>query len=490
MSVKFIRNRREQRSDQIKRDLRSSVDTDVASDQDALGQDQSEVGKSLEVKYEDRIEPQDPQKREDRITPQGPHKYEDTITPQFPHKYEDRIAPEGPHKYEDTITSQGPRKYEDRIAPEGPHKYEDTITSQGPHKYEDRIAPEGPHKYEDTITSQGPHQYEDRIAQQGPHKYEDRITPQGPHKYEDKIAPQGPHKYDKRIAHHVAHTYEDTRTLQVEYDDTTPPQEKTPMLPDSGDEENNLPPWAERWKVPRCDLIMDERVLGSGNFGEVRSGAVMKDGELTRAAIKMLKGHASTSERDDFIDELLTMTSFDHHPNVVSLLGACQHRQVLYVALEYLPRGDLRSYLRTARSQSDSDDDALSSDQLVKFALDVAKGMEHLAKAGVIHRDLAARNILLSEGLTAKVSDFGLSRGEDIYVQTSKRRVPVRWLAIESIRYKRYTTKSDVWSFGILLWEISTIGGTPYPTTKSESVAKKLKGGYRMPKPSNCDDKR
>ncbi|XP_038061244.1 discoidin domain-containing receptor 2-like [Patiria miniata] len=467
MCVKFLRNQREQRSVQIKRDVRLSVETDVASDQDTLGQDQSEVGKSLEVKYEDRIEPQDPQKREDRITPQGTHKYKDTITSQDPHKYEDRITPQGPHKYEDNISEQCSHKYEDRIAPEGPHKYEDTIKSQGPHKYEDRIAPEGPHKYED------------RITQQGPHKYEDRITPQGPQNYEDKIAPQGPHKYEKRISKHVAHTYEDTSNLQ----------EKTPMLPDSGDGENILPPWAERWKVPRCDLIMDERVLGCGNFGEVRSGGVMKDGELTRAAIKMLKGHASTSERDDFINELHTLTSFDHHPNVVLLLGACQHRQVLYVALEYLPRGDLRSYLRTVRSQSDSDEDALSSDQLVKFALDVAKGMEHLAKAGVIHRDLAARNILLSEGLTAKVSDFGLSRGEDIYVQTSKRRFPVRWLAIESIRYKRYTTNSDVWSFGILLWEISTIGGTPYPTTKSESLARKLKGGYRMPKPSNCDDK-
>ncbi|XP_038061564.1 fibroblast growth factor receptor 2-like [Patiria miniata] len=298
-------------------------------------------------------------------------------------------------------------------------------------------------KYEDRIAPKGPHKYKDRIAPQGSHKYEDNIAPQGPHTYEIKISPQDPHNYEYNISQQVAHQYEDTSSPQVEYDDTIPPQEETPMLPD-GDDDNNLPPWAEGWKVPRCDLIMDERVLGRGNFGEVRSGAVMKDGELTRAAIKMLKGHASTSEKDDFIDELRTMTSFGHHPNVVSLLGACQHRQVLYVALEYLPRGDLRSYLRTARSQSDSDEDALSSDQLVKFALDVAKGMEHLAKAGVIHRDLAARNILLSEGLTAKVSDFGLSRGEDIYVQTSKRRVPVRWLAVESTRYKRYTTKSDV----------------------------------------------
>ncbi|XP_038061539.1 cAMP-dependent protein kinase catalytic subunit 3-like [Patiria miniata] len=393
MFVKFRRNRREHNV-QIKR---SSVEMDVASDPDALGQPgQSEVGRSPGVDFEDRI------------------------------------------------------------APRGPHKYEDKLATEDPHQYEDNIGHQVGYKYEDSISPQDPHNYEYNISQQVVHKYEDRISV---------------HQVDEQ-----------------EYDDTTPPQEETPMLPES-DDDDNLPPWAEGWEVPRCDLIMDERVLGRGIFGEVRSGAVIKDGELTRAAIKMLKGHASTSEKDDFIDELRTMTSFGHHPNVVSLLGACQHRQVLFVALEYLSRGDLRSYLRTARSQSDSDEDALSSDQLVKFALDVAKGMEHLAKAGVIHRDLAARNILLSEGLTAKVSDFGLSRGEDIYVQTSKRRVPVRWLAIESIRYKRYTTKSDVWSFGILLWEITTIGGTPYPTTRSESLARKLKGGYRMPKPSNCDDK-
>ncbi|XP_038061371.1 fibroblast growth factor receptor 2-like [Patiria miniata] len=324
-------------------------------------------------------------------------------------------------------------------------------------------------------------------------KYEDRIAPQVANQYEERISSQDPHNYEYKLSRQVAHKYEDTTISpqldEHECDDTTSSQEATPMLPDNDDEEDNLPPWADGWKVPRCDLIVDERVLGRGNFGEVRSGGVIKDGELRRAAIKMLKGHASPSERDDFMDELYTMTSIGHHVNVVSLLGACRYQEVLYVALEYLHRGDLRSYLRTARSQSDSDEDALSSDQLVKFALDVAKGMEHIAKAGVIHRDLAARNILLSEGLIAKVSDFGLSRGEDIYVQTSKRRVPVRWLAIESIRYKRYTTKSDVWSFGILMWEIATIGGTPYPTTKSESLARKLKGGYRMPKPSNCDDK-
>ncbi|XP_022083827.1 fibroblast growth factor receptor-like isoform X2 [Acanthaster planci] len=249
-----------------------------------------------------------------------------------------------------------------------------------------------------------------------------------------------------------------------------------------------LPGWALKWEILWSDLLLDNEVLGRGNFGEVRSGAVKISGRVTRAAIKMLKEQASSAEKDDFLHEFKTMSSIGYHSNIVWLLGACQHQGVLYVALEYLMHGDLRSYLRTARSQSDTDEDVLSAEQLVKFALDIAKGMEHLAKARVIHRDLAARNILVGEDLVAKVSDFGLSRGEDVYVQMSSKRVPLRWLAIESVRHNIYTTQSDVWSFGILLWEIATVGATPYPTISSESLPAKLKKGYRMPKPSNCDD--
>ncbi|XP_038060921.1 uncharacterized protein LOC119731750 [Patiria miniata] len=260
------------------------------------------------------------------------------------------------------------------------------------------------------------------------------------------------------------------------------------VTPEEISSDTGLPSWAEGWGIPWRDLIVEERVLGSGNFGEVRYGTVRKDGDLNKAAIKMLKGHVSACDRDDFMDELWTMARIGNHPNIVQLFGACQHQGVLYVALEYLPYGDLRSYLRTARSQSDSDEDALSSDQLVKFALDVARGMEHLAKAGVIHRDLAARNILIGNGLVAKVSDFGLSRGENIYVQTSRRRVPLRWLSIESVRHQLYTTQSDVWSFGILLWEIANFGGTPYPTISNDLLVETIRIGYRMPKPDNCDD--
>ncbi len=162
---------------------------------------------------------------------------------------------------------------------------------------------------------------------------------------------------------------------------------------------------------------------------------------------------------------------------------------ILYVASEYLSNGDLRCYLRKARSMDDDSKASLSSQKLLQFALDVAKGMQHLAAFGVIHRDLAARNILLDDGLIAKVSDFGLSRGEDVYVQTSKTRVPTRWLSLESLTHQTYTSKSDVWSFGILLWEIATLGGTPYQGIKTQFLTSRLENGYRMPKPDNSDAK-
>ncbi|XP_038056137.1 angiopoietin-1 receptor-like [Patiria miniata] len=253
-------------------------------------------------------------------------------------------------------------------------------------------------------------------------------------------------------------------------------------------EDVGLPSWAAKWEIAWSNLVVEDRVLGRGDFGEVRAGAVKKGGKMTKSAIKILKGNATPEERADFMEEFRTMSSIGYHPNVVSLLGACHHQDLLLVALEYLPNGDLRSYLRTARSQSATDDEALSPDQLVKIAFDVAKGMKHLAISGVIHRDLAARNVLLGENLTAKVSDFGLSRGEDVYVQTSKKRVPTRWLSIESMMYQTYTTQSDVWSFGILLWEIASLGGTPYPSIETKSLAGKLRERYRMAKPSNCDE--
>ncbi|XP_022101792.1 ephrin type-A receptor 4-A-like [Acanthaster planci] len=165
----------------------------------------------------------------------------------------------------------------------------------------------------------------------------------------------------------------------------------------------------------------------------------------------------------------------------------------LYVVLEYLPNGNLRDYLRSACPNQEGTAtparvSPLTSSNLLTFGINISRGMEHLSNSGIIHRDLAARNILLAQDLTAKVSDFGLSRGEDIYVQQSMTRIPTRWLAIESLTHREYKSKSDVWSFGIVLWEIATFGATPYPGIQSKLLAQRLQDGYRMPKPQNCAD--
>ncbi|XP_038053520.1 angiopoietin-1 receptor-like [Patiria miniata] len=254
-------------------------------------------------------------------------------------------------------------------------------------------------------------------------------------------------------------------------------------------EDEGLPSWAQSWHIPFRNMMIGDMVLGKGNFGEVRYGAVKVEGEDFKAAIKTLKAYESKNDRQNFMDEFRILTKIGRHPNVVSILGACQHDDILYVALEFMPNGDLRTHLRNARSQDDDGQSSLSSyAKLIQFAFDVAKGMQHLAALRVIHRDLAARNILLDNQLVAKVSDFGLSRGEDIYVQTSQTRVPTRWLSPESLTYNAYTSKSDVWSFGILLWEIATLGATPYENITTKDLMSRLEIGYRMAKPSNCDD--
>lgn len=133
----------------------------------------------------------------------------------------------------------------------------------------------------------------------------------------------------------------------------------------------------------------------------------------------------------------------------------------------------------------------LNSRDLLNIALDVSKGMRHVASKKLVHRDLAARNVLMSKDLVAKIGDFGLARdvySEGIYVKTGGGRLPIKWMAPESIKDRAYTIKSDVWSFGILLWEIVTLGGSPYPSMPVNILLEKLLYGYRMLKPDHCSD--
>ncbi|XP_077573887.1 tyrosine-protein kinase receptor Tie-1 [Stigmatopora nigra] len=242
--------------------------------------------------------------------------------------------------------------------------------------------------------------------------------------------------------------------------------------------------------------IKFEDVIGEGNFGQVIKAMIKKDGNKMSAAIKMLKEFASENDHRDFAGELEVLCKLGQHPNIINLIGACENRGYLYIAIEYAPYGNLLDFLRKSRvletdpafAKEHGTASTLTSQQLLQFAVDVATGMHYLSDKQFIHRDLAARNVLVGDNLVAKIADFGLSRGEEVYVKKTMGRLPVRWMAIESLNYSVYTTKSDVWSFGILLWEIVSLGGTPYCGMTCAELYEKLPQGFRMEKPKNCDN--
>ncbi|XP_036385562.1 tyrosine-protein kinase receptor Tie-2 [Megalops cyprinoides] len=242
--------------------------------------------------------------------------------------------------------------------------------------------------------------------------------------------------------------------------------------------------------------IKFQDVIGEGNFGQVLKARIKKDGLRMDAAIKRMKEYASKDDHRDFAGELEVLCKLGHHPNIINLLGACEHRGYLYLAIEYAPHGNLLDFLRKSRvletdpafAIANSTASTLSSQQLLHFAADVARGMDYLSQKQFIHRDLAARNILVGENYVAKIADFGLSRGQEVYVKKTMGRLPVRWMAIESLNYSVYTTNSDVWSYGVLLWEVVSLGGTPYCGMTCAELYEKLPQGYRLEKPLNCDD--
>ncbi|XP_022604825.1 tyrosine-protein kinase receptor Tie-1 isoform X2 [Seriola dumerili] len=242
--------------------------------------------------------------------------------------------------------------------------------------------------------------------------------------------------------------------------------------------------------------IKFEDVIGEGNFGQVIKAMIKKDGNKMSAAIKMLKEFASENDHRDFAGELEVLCKLGQHPNIINLIGACENRGYLYIAIEYAPYGNLLDFLRKSRvletdpafAKEHGTASTLTSQQLLQFAVDVSTGMHYLSDKQFIHRDLAARNVLVGDNLVAKIADFGLSRGEEVYVKKTMGRLPVRWMAIESLNYSVYTTKSDVWSFGVLLWEIVSLGGTPYCGMTCAELYEKLPQGYRMEKPKNCDN--
>ncbi|XP_065444283.1 ephrin type-A receptor 7 isoform X5 [Chrysemys picta bellii] len=232
-----------------------------------------------------------------------------------------------------------------------------------------------------------------------------------------------------------------------------------------------------------ASCIKIERVIGAGEFGEVCSGRLKLPGKRdVSVAIKTLKVGYTEKQRRDFLCEASIMGQFDH-PNVVHLEGVVTRGKPVMIVIEYMENGALDAFLRKHDGQ-------FTVIQLVGMLRGIAAGMRYLADMGYVHRDLAARNILVNSNLVCKVSDFGLSRvieddPEAVYTTTGGK-IPVRWTAPEAIQYRKFTSASDVWSYGIVMWEVMSYGERPYWDMSNQDVIKAIEEGYRLPAPMDC----
>ncbi|XP_056394263.1 tyrosine-protein kinase ABL1 isoform X2 [Hyla sarda] len=235
----------------------------------------------------------------------------------------------------------------------------------------------------------------------------------------------------------------------------------------------------DKWEIERTDITMKHK-LGGGQYGEVYEG-VWKKYNLT-VAVKTLK--EDTMEVEEFLKEASVMKEVKH-PNLVQLLGVCTREPPFYIITEFMTYGNLLDYLRECNREE------VTAVVLLHMATQISSAMEYLEKKNFIHRDLAARNCLVGENHLVKVADFGLSRlmTGDTYTAHAGAKFPIKWTAPESLAYNKFSIKSDVWAFGVLLWEIATYGMSPYPGIDLSQVYELLEKDYRMERPEGCPEK-
>lgn len=266
-----------------------------------------------------------------------------------------------------------------------------------------------------------------------------------------------------------------------------------------------LNPKLEKLEYPRNNIIYI-RDLGQGAFGRVfqaKAPGLIDDEDFTLVAVKMLKDDASQDMQVDFEREACLLSEFDH-PNIVKLLGVCAVGRPMCLLFEFMARGDLNEFLRSnspylphtrnnsplqqqqvhQQQQQRAD---LSHQSLLIIAQQISAGMMYLSDRKFVHRDLATRNCLIDENMVVKIADFGLSHKiylQDYYKGDENDAIPIRWMPLESILYNKYTLESDVWAFGVCLWEIFSFALQPYYGMTHEEVVKYLKDGNML----NCPD--
>lgn len=232
------------------------------------------------------------------------------------------------------------------------------------------------------------------------------------------------------------------------------------------------------WEIdPRYLTFIKE--LGSGQFGVVKYGKWQGQHDV---AIKMIK-EGSMSE-DDFIEEAKIMMKL-RHENLVQLYGVCTKQRPIYIVTEYLANGCLLTYLKEGLKQHPT------SIQLLEMCKDVAEGMAYLESHQYIHRDLAARNCLVDGNGTVKVTDFGLSRYvlDDEYTSSVGSKFPVRWSPPEVLLYCKFSSKSDIWAYGVLMWEVYTLGRLPYERLNNTEIVDQVSRGLRLFRPQLANER-
>ncbi|EAA06487.6 AGAP000489-PA, partial [Anopheles gambiae str. PEST] len=235
-----------------------------------------------------------------------------------------------------------------------------------------------------------------------------------------------------------------------------------------------------------ASYITIEAIIGGGEFGDVCRGRLKVPPNFVQeidVAIKTLKPGSSEKARCDFLTEASIMGQFEH-PNVIFLQGVVTRSNPVMIITEYMENGSLDTFLR-------ANDGKFQTIQLIGMLRGIAAGMTYLSDMNYVHRDLAARNVLVNSLLVCKIADFGLSReienASDAYT-TRGGKIPVRWTAPEAIAFRKFTSASDVWSYGVVLWEVMSFGERPYWNWSNQDVIKSIEKGYRLPAPMDCPE--